>query len=203
MAERGWLFSGRKSNYNAQMLGILSTVVAVGSLIAAIVAALLSRQSNKASKEANLLANKANWVAERALQLQEDDARLRLSVKPRMMCVLGDGEDPEPRPVVEVVNLSSFPVTIVSIHWKTDRAEKPWLFWKNPTISHPFDMLPARLPLREALTAVGIPTTFASTKDLLAVTAAVASTACGERIEGMTDDWLKHCEKVRNAAANV
>jgi hypothetical protein len=182
------------------MDALINTIVAVGGLVVAAIALLISRQSNKDAREANNLAGKANSVAERALRLQEDEGRLRISVKPRMMCMLADGEDPKARPVVEVINLSSFPVTITGIHWKTQETEKPFRFWKNPLITAPFDKLPARLPPREALTALGTPTTFPTAADLLAVSAAVVITACGEQVDGMTDQWREHCDSVRKEA---
>ncbi|MCC7293580.1 MAG: hypothetical protein IT449_16105 [Phycisphaerales bacterium] len=174
----------------------MNTVIAVAGLLIAIVALLQTRRSNAAATEANEIsrganaaANDANRLAHRALEMQEDEGRVRLIVKPRMLCVIGHGEDPRPRPVVEVINLSAFPVTIRNIHWKTDRAEGAWFYWKNPTITNPFDGLPARLPPHESLTALGTPTSFQSLDDLQAITAAVVFTACGEQIEGMTPEW--------------
>ena len=60
----------------------------------------------------------------------------------------------------------------------------------------PFGQLPARLPPREALTAVGIPTSFKTLDDLASITAAVAYTACGEEFEGMTDQWRETVAKM-------
>lgn len=170
-------------------------IAAAGSLIA-IIALLQTRKSNAAAQEANEIsrgandfAHDANRLATRALEMQEDEGRVRLIVKPRMMCFMGEGEDPRARPVVEVINLSAFPVTIRNIHWKTDRAEGAWFYWKNPSITSPFDGLPARLPPRESLTALGTPTSFKSVEDLQAITAAVVFTSCGEQVEGMTPEW--------------
>jgi hypothetical protein len=114
-----------------------------------------------------------------------------------MLCVIGDGEDTRARPVVTVINLSAFPVTIEKIWWKTADPTGRGFFWKNPTIANPFKSLPARLESRQALTALGIPDTFQSVEDLLSITAAVASTECGESIEGMTPQWHEYCDKVR------
>jgi len=174
----------------------VTTPLAVGGLFIAIIALLQTRRANESANEANSisrnandLATEANRSASRALEMQEDEGRVRLIVKPRMLCLIGDGEDPRPRPAVEVINLSAFPVTIKNVHWKTNRTEKAWFYWKNPTIASPFGELPARLPPHESLTALGTPTSFESLDDLQAVTAAVAFTTCGEQIEGMTQEW--------------
>jgi hypothetical protein len=171
-------------------------VIAVAGLCVAIMALLQTRRSNATAREANSIsrgandsATEANQLAAKALKMQEDEGRVRLVVKPRMLCVIGNGEDSRPRPSVEVINLSAFPVTITNIHWKTSSDEKAWFYWKNPTITSPFEELPARLPAREALTALGTPTSFRSLDDLRTVTAAVVFTASGEQIEGMTQQW--------------
>lgn len=173
-----------------------NTSIAVAGLLIAVIALLQTRRSNAVAREANAIshganaaATDANHLAARALEMQEDEGRVRLVVKPYMMCLLGDGEDPRPRPIVEVINLSAFPVTIGKIMWRTDRTEKAWLYWKNPTITNPFGQLPARLPSRETLTALGSPTSFQSLDDLQAIKAAVVFTACGEQAEGMTHEW--------------
>ncbi|MCC7389399.1 MAG: hypothetical protein IT431_11585 [Phycisphaerales bacterium] len=171
------------------MVDWANTVIALAGVFLAIIALLQTRRSNKASAEANELSGQANRFAERALQLQEEEGKVRLLVEPRMMCVIGDGEDQRPRPVVKVVNLSAFPVTIDAIHWKNNRETKGHFYWKNPTIANPFGKLPARLPPRESLTALGNPTSFKSLDDLASITAAIAYTACGEKVEGMTGDW--------------
>lgn len=173
-----------------------NTALAVLGLGAAIIALIQSRRSNDAAKEANSISREANQLAKNAMRMQEDEGRVRLVVKPRMMCLIGDGEDSRPRPVVEVINLSAFPVTIQNIHWKTDRDQKAWFYWKNPTVAAPFGQLPARLPPREALTAIGTPTSFQSIEDLKAITAAVVFTACGEQIEGMTQEWKTEVERM-------
>lgn len=174
----------------------VNTVIALAGLFLAIIALVQTRRSNDAAKEANDIshsandmAKEANSLAARALEMQENEGRVRLVVKPRMLCAIGDGEDSRPRPAVEVINLSAFPVTVTKICWKTNRKEEAWFYWKNPTITTPFNELPARLPPREALTALGIPTRFASIDDLQAITAAVVFTACGEQIEGMSEEW--------------
>lgn len=183
-----------------------NTVIGLVGLGAAGFALLQTRRSNKAAAEANTisrganeLAGQANRYAEKALQLQEEEGLVRLVVKPRMMILVGDDEDDDrrPRPVVEVVNLSAFPVTVTGIHWKAEGANgKHSFYWKNPTVANPFGQLPARLPPREALTAVGIPTSFKSLDDLASITAAVAYTACGEEFEGMTDQWRETVAKM-------
>jgi len=165
-------------------------------LCIAIAALLVSRRSAQAARDANEISRAANRLAEQALKMQQDESQVRLVVKPRMMHAVGDDEDSQPRPVVEVVNLSAFPVTITNIHWKTNRREKAWLYWKNPMICEPYGRLPARLPPREAVTALGTPSTFGSLDDLREITAAVAFTACGERIEGMTSEWAEDIKKL-------
>ena len=186
----------------------VNTVVAAAGLVVAAFAFLANRLSARAadrandiSRDANELAKQANQAAQRAVELQLDESTLRLVVKPRMMNAVGAGEDPAPRPVVEVINLSAFPVTVQQIGWKTGRKESAWLFWKNPTITAPFGNLPARLPPREALTAVGTPRSFETLDDLLAVRAAVAVTACGESVEGMTEQWREFCDRKRAEAS--
>ncbi|MBL8759467.1 MAG: hypothetical protein JNK35_13685 [Phycisphaerae bacterium] len=184
-----------------------NTIIGLVGLGAAGFALLQTRRSNKAAAEANSisrganeLAGQANRYAERALQLQEEEGVVRLVVKPRMMILIGDDDDDDrrPRPVVEVVNLSAFPVTVTGIHWKAAGAGegKQSYYWKNPTIANPFGKLPARLPPREALTAVGIPTAWKSVDDLASITAAVVYTACGEEFEGMTDQWKETVAKM-------
>lgn len=178
------------------MVDWANTVIALAGVFLAIIALLQTRRSNHTADEANTisrganeLSGQANRYAERALQLQEEEGKVRLLVEPRMMCVIGDGEDERPRPVVKVVNLSAFPVTIDAIHWKNNRETKGHFHWKNPTIANPFGKLPARLPPRESLIALGNPTSFSSLDDLASVAAAVAYTACGEKVEGMTEEW--------------
>lgn len=178
------------------MIDWANTVIAVAGVFLAVIALLQTRRANRTADDANsisLAANTlsidANRIAERALQLQEDEGKVRLVVEPRMMCVVGDGEDERPRPVVRVVNLSAFPVTVDGIHWRSNREAKGYFYWKNPTIANPFGKLPARLAPREALTAVGTPTSFRTLQDLASITAAVAYTACGEKFEGMTAQW--------------
>lgn len=180
----------------------VNTIIGLVGLGAAGFALFQTRRSNKAAAEANNisrganeLAGQANRYAEKALQLQEEEGKIRLVVRPRMMAVVSqdgdESDDRRPRPVVEVVNLSAFPVTITGIHWKAAASVggKGFFFWKNPTVANPFGQLPARLPPREALTALGSPTSFKSLEDLASITAAVAYTACGEEIAGMTDQW--------------
>ena len=185
----------------ASLVPWANTVMAVLGLTAAVTALIQSRRSNQAAREANDISRAANDLAGKALEMQEDEGRVRLVVKPRMMCFVGDGEDSRPRPVVDVINLSAFPVTVRNIHWKTDRKEKAWLYWKNPTITSPFDQLPARLPPHEALTASGTPASFDSLDVLQAVTAAVAFTACGEQIEGMTREWQEEVARMLSESA--
>tara|TARA_R110002096_G_scaffold344921_7_gene538209 strand:+ start:174874 stop:175434 length:561 start_codon:yes stop_codon:yes gene_type:complete len=171
------------------MVDWANTLIAVAGFILAIIALTQTSRSNREAREANNISREANEHAGRALQLQEDESNIRLLIEPRMMCVIGDGEDERPRPVVKVVNLSAFPVTIDAIHWKNNRETNGHFYWKNPTIANPFGKLPVRLPPRESLTALGSPTSFQNLDDLASVTAAVAYTACGEDIEGMTDQW--------------
>lgn len=187
-----------------------NTVIAVAGIFLAVIALLQTRRSNRAAAEANTisrganeLSGNANRVAERALQLQEEDGKVRLVVKPRIMMTVTVGEhdedDHKPRPVVEVVNLSAFPVTITGIHWKRvgdERDGKGFFYWKNPTITDPFGKLPARLPARESLTALGTPSTWKTVDDLASVSAAIVYTACGEQFEGMTDQWKQEVARM-------
>lgn len=189
------------------MVDLANTVIALAGVLLAIIALFQTRRSNRTADEANTisrganeLSGNANRVAERALELQEEEGKVRLVVKPRMMILVGDDEDDDrrPRPVVEVVNLSAFPVTVTGIHWKAAGAGegKQSYYWKNPTVANPFGQLPARLPPREALAAVGVPTSFKSLDDLASITAAVVYTACGEEFEGMTDQWREKVAKM-------
>ena len=187
-----------------------NAVVAIAGLMVAVFALLANRRAARAADRANdisrggnELAERANRVAQEAMELQLDESRLRLVVKPRMMSVVGDGEDSAARPVVEIINLSAFPVTIQKIHWKTNRKQKAWLYWKNPSVTAPFGSLPARLPPREALTAIGTPRSFETLDDLLAVQAAVAFTACGESVEGMTDQWREFCDRLQSGESDI
>ena len=174
-----------------------NTVIGLLGLFGAALALILSCRSNRTAKQANNISQTANSLAGRALKMHEDEGRVHLVVKPRMVKFIGEGEDSRPRAIVEVINLSTFPVTITHIHWKTNTPENGWLYWKSPTIAEPYGQLPVRLPAREALTASGTPTAFESLDDQLSVTAAVAFTACGERIEGMTQEWLDYCDTRR------
>lgn len=186
-----------------ETLNLVNTAIALAGAVAAIFALVQSRNANKksdksieVSKEANGISRDANRIAEHALTMQEDEGRVRIVVEPRMMILLGDGEDDRPRPVVKVINLSKFPVTITGIHWKTDKPDGTGYFWKNPTIANPYGRLPARLESRAALTAIGIPHGFKSLDDLLAIRSCVVWTDCGEEVAGMTDQWKEHCAKV-------
>ena len=171
-------------------------LVAISGVIISIYALCQARRSNTTAREANMISRDANRVAERALELQEDEGRVRLVVKPRMLCMQSEDEDNRPRPFIEVINLSTFPVTVQQIRWKSNDPEKPWYYWKNPLISSPFGQLPARIPPREALTAMGGPDSIKSLDDLKAITAAVVVTACGERVEGMTSDWREDIQAI-------
>jgi hypothetical protein len=174
---------------------IVAVVSGIVGSLAAIVALLFTWAANRKSDRANEISRDANKLAERALHMQEDDGRVRLVVEPRMMMVVGDGEDERPRPVVKVINLSKFPVTITGIHWKLDGPNKAG-YWKNPTIANPYRQLPARLESRAALTAIGVPDCFPSVEFLLSIRSCVVWTDCGEEAEGMTEQWKEHCAKV-------
>ena len=175
----------------------LNAVVAVAGLLLALFALWHTRRSNRAANDANNISREANIIAKKAMQMQEDEGSLRLKVKPQMLHVIGEGEDPRVRPVVTVINLSAFPVTVEKIWWKTADPKGTGFYWKNPIVTAPFGSLPARLASHQALTAMGTPETIKSVEDLLSVTAAVACTECGESVEGMTSQWKEHCEKVR------
>ena len=186
-----------------ETLDLVNTAIALVGAVAAFIALAHSRAANKksdksieVSQEANGISRDANRIAEHALKMQEDESRARIVVEPRMMILVGDGEDERPRPVVKVINLSKFPVTITTIFWKTDKPDKTGYYWKNPTIANPYGHLPARLEPRAALTAIGIPDGFKSLDDLLAIRSCAAFTDCGEEAEGMTDQWKEHCAKL-------
>jgi hypothetical protein len=174
-----------------------NAVVAVAGLLLACFALWQTRRSNHTSDQANHISREANTIARQALRMQEAEGNLRLVVKPQMLHVMGDGYDSRARPVVTVINLSAFQVTIERIWWKLSNPEGASLYWKNPKVSDPFDSLPARLAPRQALTAVGIPDTFMELDHLLSITAAVASTECGESVEGMTPEWREYCDQAR------
>src|SRR5579859_5076251 len=179
------------------MVDSLGGVVSVAGLVIALFALWQTLRSNRTADEANKISREANLIAKQAMKLQEDESRLRLVVKPQMLCMTGDGEDRRVRPVVTVINLSAFPVTIDKIWWRTADPSGSGFFWKNPTITAPFGSLPARLASRQALTAVGTPDSFKTVDDFLSITAAVACTECGESVDGMTPQWEEHRERVR------
>jgi hypothetical protein len=170
------------------MMDWINMIVGGLGLIIAVVAIFQTRHGNRIAKD-------ANSVAERALKMQEDQSVVRLVVAPKMLIVLGDEKGEGPRPVVTVINLSAFPVTVAQLWWKTDSADGRAFYWKQPPLSAPFGNLPARLESRQSFTAVGLPGM--KEDDLLSVTAAVAITECGERVEGMTDQWRAYCEELR------
>jgi hypothetical protein len=161
-------------------------------LIIAVVAIFQTRHGNRIAKE-------ANSVAERALKMQEDQSAVRLVVSPKMLSVVGDAKGEDPRPVVTVINLSAFPVTVEKLWWKTASADGKGFYWKQPPLSAPFGNLPARLESRQSFTAMGLPPT--NEVDLLSVTAAVAITECGESVEGMTDQWRAYFDELRQKRA--
>jgi hypothetical protein len=180
-----------------------NTVIAIVGIVLAIVAIVQTRRSNASARQANDisrgandLAGQANRYAEKAVQMQEDEGKVRLVVKPRIMRAIGAGTDTRPRPMVEVVNLSAFPVTITQLWWKTDKADGTGLIWINPTVTSPHGAIPARLASRDAFTAIGIPDFFDDLATLQSVTACVAVTACGESIEGMTESWKENLAKM-------
>lgn len=147
-----------------------------------------------AAREANTISAEVKAVAQRALSLQEDETVVRVSVQPRMMLVFGDGDDEAPRPIVKVVNLSAFPVTITAVHARLHDADDGYLFWKNPTLAAPHNRFPARLEPRTALTVIGSDGAV-SEDDLFGVRSYVALTECGEQIHGMTEQWREHFAK--------
>jgi len=177
-------------------------VTAVIGLMFAALALWQTNRANRLARQANGLAVGANDLATQALKMQEDEGRVHLVVKPSILCFFGDDVDSRPRPVVEVINLSAFPVTIDRILWKTSGPEGKWFFWKNPQVSIPFNCLPARLPSREALTAFGTPEAL-SLEDLQSISAAVAFTACGEQVEGMTQAWRDGVARLTGSAPNT
>ena len=179
------------------MLESLNSLAAVAGLMVALFALWQTRRSNRIADEANVESREANAIAKQAMQMQEDESKVRLVVKPQMLHANGDGDDQRARPFVTVINLSAFPVTIERIWWKTAEPSGAGFRWVNPKLTLPFDRLPTRLDSHQALTAVGTPDTFKTVDDFLSVTAAVASTACGESVEGVTPEWRKYGEGVR------
>lgn len=115
----------------SNMVDWMNAMLAVVGLLAALFALYQTSRSNRQSDKANKISHEANTIAKRAMQMQEDEGRLRLVVKPRMLCVVGDDEDRRARPVVTVINLSAFPVTIEKIWWKTASPTGAGFFWKK------------------------------------------------------------------------
>ena len=72
----------------------LNAVVAVAGLLLALFALWHTRRSNRAANDANNISREANIIAKKAMQMQEDEGSLRLKVKPQMLHVIGEGEDP-------------------------------------------------------------------------------------------------------------
>jgi hypothetical protein len=176
----------------------LNTMLAVVGPALALFALWQTKHANRQSNEANQISREANIIARQAIKMQDDESKVRLIVKPQMMHLVGDGLDISPRPIVTVINLSAFPVTVERIWWKTTHPSHGGFFWKNPKLSAPFRSFPARLASRQAVTAVGSSSTFANLDDLRSITAAVACTECGEQVEGMTPQWQEYVANLQS-----
>ncbi|MDO8632913.1 MAG: hypothetical protein Q7R41_20720 [Phycisphaerales bacterium] len=158
---------------------------------AALVAIVVALRSNKIAKNSNAIAAKA-------LQLQEDGGKVKLIVKPHMYFTMSGADNQTDRNAlagVEVINLSAFPVTVTKILWKTTRTGEPWMYWKYPKFFSPFRDLPIRLPPREAFVAY-VESNSLRPEELASITGAGVGTACGEIIEGTTDDWKQAVAKI-------
>jgi hypothetical protein len=166
----------------------VNAVVAVCGVLLAVIALLQTKKANAISAAANKLSEEANRFAATALEMQEDEGKLRLVVKPRMMQSHGVTNPRKASPMVEVINLSAFPVTITAIWWKTDGSPGSFLLSKSLSVLSPHSGFPVRLQPRDQLTALGPSNTF-DDEDLAKITAAIARTACDEQVEGMTEQW--------------
>lgn len=183
----------------ADTIDYIVAVFAFCSLLVSLFALLQTDQSNKTAKEANQLATEANVLSERTMRLQEDQEKVRLAVKPKFMFIYEEQEPHIPRVFIEIVNLSAFPVTVTKIGFKSKDGTQ--FLIKNPTIGAPFNSLPARIPSREALLAMG--EDLDATKTMYLDTAvALVVTACGEVIEGSMEQFRKDFKEHFNLGGN-
>lgn len=178
------------------VLSIASIVVAMRSNSHAKEANRISSQSSGLASEANSIAAASNEIAHRVERMQRAEAEVRLVVQPRMQVLVGRDADNRPRPVVRVINVSSFPVTIRAIGWKTSSAELPNLLWKNPIDAVSGRPLPIRIESRSAALFPGIPDWLPSNLSLESIVACVAFTDCDEEFEGMTEQWKDSVQRM-------
>lgn len=189
------------------LIDTINTIIATCGFAAALYAIVQTKHSERIAKEANTLslqsndiARHANELSAAAVRLQEAEGQVRLVVKPRMLYLAIEGEhgDLRARPMVTVVNLSTFAVTVNSIFWSTNQPSGAGFFWKTPSVGGSSRSLPMKIEPRHSFTAIGEPDMF-NLEQLLSITAAVAQTACGESVEGMTPQWTEYCAKAKEA----
>jgi hypothetical protein len=178
---------------DADIVDWIVAVMAVAAFVVSLAALKLTSNANRIAQDANnisvganSLAQNANQLAERTMHLQEDEGRVRLCVISSLMHFVG--EDTTPRPMVEVRNISSFPVTITKVGWRQKDGKFLWLI--RPEISGPFKALPVRLPSHDSLIAYGRPID-SSDDSFLTVVAVAAITACGEELHGDVEQFVK------------
>jgi len=122
--------------------------------------------------------------------------RLRLRVVPKMAFAVGPWIDERVRPCIEIVNMSTFPVTIRDAGFVLKEGEKRMV----PT-THAFldgSSLPKRLESRSACTVYFAPDSL-DHPDFQSIRCAFARTDCGHEARGksgalrsLTRDWAKH-----------
>jgi len=179
-----------------QICGVLGLLVSIASIVVAMrankearTANRISAMSNQIAEESNKISAESNEVAHRVERLQVDEAAVRLVVKPRMRIVVGLDRDHRPRPVVQVINLSSFPVTLGAIGWRSSTPAYPHVLWVRPVDSVSGRGLPLRMESRSAALFVGTPDWLKPDLPLESITACVAYTDCDKEFDGMTEDW--------------
>lgn len=165
----------------------------------------IAREAKTIADSANDFAREANEIAKQALAVQEEQGKLRLKVTPQMRCVYSDApEDIQngkiPRPVVEVTNLSAFPVTITRICFPTDNPPNS-IIWLRPQLNAPYHSLPARLPPRSTLIALG-KAGMLKASDLAKVVGCEAYTECGEIVRGITEEFQNAIDEAKKSAGS-
>jgi len=146
----------------------------------------LAKEANRHSEEARDAAKGANTISERALHLQEDQTRLRLTIEPR----IATGVTTEkPQALLTVINLSSFPVTIASVRCRTSLNGGSTLAWLRTIGINPRRELPIRIEPRDSLTLLGPDEIVEDLELLAAIESFAVLTSCGEEIEVLTDAW--------------
>lgn len=183
----------------------LNTLLAAVALAVGIVALIQTARANRTANAANQLsgganeiAKGANVIAERALSHQLDDAIARVRVIPRIATLVGHRETEGPLPIVEVVNLSSFAITISNVWWRVKPGDGDGhaLIWVRPKVSSPHQSLPARLEARDSLTLMGSTESLQDLAVVRGIIAAVVQTASGEAFEGMSETWKSSLDKL-------